>query len=205
MLPDLWTAQTDAPPTRSLEIASRFPQHPQPKPLGAFPTDLNGTEELQILCPPPGVAGFQTFFTGRVWTFGDTGSEFGCASMLEIALRSWGPDVNIGANGGIRTRTSRLGRPAGDRYPTFALVRPTSIEPVPPRWRRGMHPPHPGRTWTGVVHRPIDISSVVKDPALASWWAARDSNPMTPRGGDGVTARQRTIRSYRPFGDSARI
>jgi hypothetical protein len=32
MLPDLWTAQTNAPPTRSLEIASRFPQHPQPKP-----------------------------------------------------------------------------------------------------------------------------------------------------------------------------
>src|SRR5258708_19446489 len=32
MLPDLWTAQTDAPPTRSLEIALRFPQHPQPKP-----------------------------------------------------------------------------------------------------------------------------------------------------------------------------
>ena len=32
MLPDLWTAQTDAPTTRSLEIASRFPHHPQPKP-----------------------------------------------------------------------------------------------------------------------------------------------------------------------------
>ena len=32
MLPDLWTAPTDAPPTRSLEIAPRFPQHPQPKP-----------------------------------------------------------------------------------------------------------------------------------------------------------------------------
>jgi hypothetical protein len=32
MLPDLWTAQTDAPPTRSLEIAPRFPRHPQPKP-----------------------------------------------------------------------------------------------------------------------------------------------------------------------------
>ena len=70
MLPDLWRAQTDAPPTRSLEIASRFPQHPQPKPK-VFLTDLNGTEELQILCPPLGVAGFQTFFTGRVWTFGD--------------------------------------------------------------------------------------------------------------------------------------
>ena len=25
MLPDLWTAQTDAPPTRSLEIASAIP------------------------------------------------------------------------------------------------------------------------------------------------------------------------------------
>ena len=32
MLPDLWTAQTDAPPTRSLEIAPRSLQHPQPKP-----------------------------------------------------------------------------------------------------------------------------------------------------------------------------
>src|SRR5260370_24433735 len=32
MLPDLWTAQTDAPPTKSLEIALRFPQHPPPKP-----------------------------------------------------------------------------------------------------------------------------------------------------------------------------
>src|SRR5262249_33864370 len=26
------------------------------------------------------------------------------------------------------------------------MVRPTGIEPVPPRWRRGMLPPHPGRT-----------------------------------------------------------
>jgi hypothetical protein len=32
--------------------------------------------------------------------------------------------ISVGANGGIRTRTSRLGRPAGNRYPTFALVRP---------------------------------------------------------------------------------
>ena len=47
--------------------------------------------------------------------------------------------ISSGANGGIRTRTSRLGRPAGSRYPTFALVRPTGIEPVSPRWRRGMH------------------------------------------------------------------
>ena len=47
--------------------------------------------------------------------------------------------------------------------------------------------------------------SVVKDPALASWWAARDSNPIAPLGENGVTTRQRAIRSYRPFGDSARI
>ena len=32
--------------------------------------------------------------------------------------------ISVGANGGTRTRTSRLGRPAGNRYPTFALVRP---------------------------------------------------------------------------------
>jgi len=70
MLPDLWTAQTDAPPTRSLEIAPRFPQHPRPNP-SHLQTDLNETENLQILCPPPGVAGFETFLSGRVWTFGD--------------------------------------------------------------------------------------------------------------------------------------
>ena len=72
MLPDLWTAPTDAPTTRSLEIAPRFPQHPQPIPSD-LQTDLNETENLQILCPPPAVAGFETFgLSGRVWTFGDT-------------------------------------------------------------------------------------------------------------------------------------
>ena len=71
-----------------------------------------------------------------------------------------------GANDGIRTRTSRLGRPVGNRYPTFALDRPTGIEPVPPRWQRGMLPPHPGRTWTGVAHRPIDIRQFSKTPLL---------------------------------------
>jgi hypothetical protein len=70
MLTDLWTAQTDAPTTRSLEIAPRFPQHPQPNPSD-LQTDLNETENLQILCPPPAVAGFETFLSGRVWTFGD--------------------------------------------------------------------------------------------------------------------------------------
>ena len=71
MLTDLWTAPTNAPPTRSLEIAPRFPQHPQPIPHAPH-THLNETENLQILCPPLGVAGFQTFPTGRIWPFGDT-------------------------------------------------------------------------------------------------------------------------------------
>ena len=65
--------------------------------------------------------------------------------------------ISSGANDGIRTRTSRLGRPVGDRYPTFALVRLRVSNP---------HPPHPGRTWTGAAHRPIDIVSIFKDPTL---------------------------------------
>jgi len=69
----------------------------------------------------------------------------------------------------------------------------------------GCIPPHPGRTWTGVVHRPIAIRQFSKTPLLRAWWAARDSNPIAPLGENGVTARQRTIRSYRPFGNSARI
>ena len=112
--------------------------------------------------------------------------------------------ISSGANDGIRTRTSRLGRPVGDRYPTFALVRPTGIEPVPPRWQRGMHPPHPGRTVDRCRSPAHRDPSVFKDPARQSWWAARDSNPSAPLGENGVTARQRTIRSYRPNGDSAR-
>jgi hypothetical protein len=56
---------------------------------------------------------------------------------------------------------------------------------------------------TQAEHGPVSITgpsipSVFKDPALSSWWAARDSNPITPIGENGVTARQRTIRSYRP-------
>ena len=56
---------------------------------------------------------------------------------------------------------------------------------------------------TQAEHRPVTFTghrcpSVVKDPALASWWAARDSNPNAPIWENGVTARQRTIRSYRP-------
>jgi hypothetical protein len=46
----------------------------------------------------------------------------------------------------------------------------------------GCIPPHPGRTWTGVVHRPIAIRQLSKTPLLRAWWAARDSNPIAPWG-----------------------
>jgi hypothetical protein len=73
--------------------------------------------------------------------------------------------ISSGANDGIRTRTSRLGRPVGDRYPTFASgsahgyrTRPSTLCNV------GCTPPHSGRTRTGVVHRPIDIRQLSKTP-----------------------------------------
>jgi hypothetical protein len=87
-----------------------------------------------------------------------------------------------GANDGIRTRTSRLGRPVGDRYPTFAL----EDGPV-------------------LLTGPSTSFQFSKTPLMTSWWAARDSNPSAPLGENGFTARQRTIRPYRPYGDSARI
>jgi len=102
MLPDLWTAPTDAPPTRSLEIATRFPQHPQPKPKIAQ-TDLYPTEELLILCPPPGVAGFETFLTGRIWTFGDivakardpSWSDRCCSPAMALVIRARGKRPSV--------------------------------------------------------------------------------------------------------------
>jgi hypothetical protein len=50
----------------------------------------------------------------------------------------------------------------------------------------GCIPPHPGRTWTGVVHRPIAIRQLSKTPLLRAWWAARDSNPIAPLGRTGL-------------------
>lgn len=84
---------------------------------------------------------------------------------------------------GFEPAPQGLEGPQANRYPTFALVRPTGIEPVPPRWQRGMLPAHPGRTWTGVVHRPIDFCHLSKTPLVASssyrpyWRQRQDSNP----------------------------
>jgi len=46
---------------------------------------------------------------------------------------------------------------------------------------------------------PSTVRQLSKTPLLRAWWAARDSNPTAPLGENRVTARQRTIRSYRPM------
>ena len=114
------------------------------------------------------------------------------AASANCATSRWS-----GANGGIRTRTSRLGRPAGNRYPTFALVRPTGIEPVPPRWQRGMH------LHTQAEHGPVSLtgpstSVSCQRPRSFELVGGKGIEPNRPLGENGVTARQRTIRSYRP-------
>src|ERR1051326_8095160 len=74
--------------------------------------------------------------------------------------------ISVGANDRIRTDTSRLGRPAGSRYPTFALVRPTGIEPVPPRWRHGMLL-HTQAEHGSAVRRSTDILQLSKTPLVS--------------------------------------
>ena len=102
---------------------------------------------------------------------------------LPIAPRA---DDGSGANGGIRTRTARLGRPAGNRYPTFALVRPTGIEPVPPRRQRGMH------LHTQAEHGPVSPTgpSTVRQLSKTPLFRARHHVPFR-------TSRRRTELSRR--------
>src|SRR5688500_4713631 len=71
------------------------------------------------------------------------------------------PFVRTRARNG-RRRSRREATPAAGPggISSFAARRPPE--------KRGVHPAHPGRTWTGIAHRPIDSPSVVKDPALAS-------------------------------------
>jgi hypothetical protein len=144
-------------------------------------------------------------------------SEFGRSSSIAIAPRSRGQDDG-------HTRT------AGFRYIRSALERMTGFEPVP----QGLEGPRatvtPHSLWFGlrvsnpsrhagnvecILHTQAEHGPVLltgpstsfqfsKTPLMTSWWAARDSNPSAPLGENGVTARQRTIRSYRPYGDSAR-
>ena len=93
----------------------------------------------------------------------------------------------VGANGGTRTRTSRLGRPAGNRYPTFALVRPlVSIVD------------------TLTEHGPVAFTGPgtpvsCQRPRSCELVGGKGFEPNRSRGENGFTARQRTIRSYRPI------
>ena len=62
------------------------------------------------------------------------------ARHAALTLQRGMKDANSGANDGIRTRTSRLGRPVGDRYPTFALVWHCQLSKNP--LRRAVEQPH---------------------------------------------------------------
>ena len=114
----------------------------------------------------------------------------------------------IGPSGWTRTTTSRVKGPECCVDTTEGLERMTGFEPVP----QGLEGPWatvtPHSLWFGLWHRPTRPSklatwdasstprpnmdrcrspahrqpSVVKDPALSSWWAARDSNPIAPSG-----------------------
>ena len=113
-----------------------------------------------------------------------------------------------GANGGIRTRTSRLGRPAGDRYPTFASgsaygnqTRPSALA-----------------TRDAVLHTQAETvdrcrspahrdASVFKDPALASLVGGKGFEPNCSLGRTGLrpvsgpsarTARLATAPGFEP-------
>ena len=121
-------------------------------------------------------------------------------------LTPWRP----GASGRIRTGVIGLearGPPAGRHS---RLVRPTGIEPVPPRWQRGM------RFYTQAEHgpahrRPRTSLQLSKNPLTSSWWAARDSNPSAPFGRTGLrpvsgpsarTARLATAPGFEPGPES---
>ena len=108
--------------------------------------------------------------------------------------------ISVGANDRIRTDTARLGRPAGSRYPTFALlVRPTGFAPVLPRWRRGVLLPHPGRTAAGVAAGLLTSFSCQRARSFRTdWWAAWESNPVVLVEEAGLQPARGPSASYRP-------
>ena len=89
------------------------------------------------------------------------------------------PHIRIGSAYGYRTRPSAL------------ATRDASSTPRPNVDR-----------YRSPAHR---LLSVVKDPALASWWAARDSNPIAPLGRTGLRPVSGPSTRTARVGDSARI
>jgi hypothetical protein len=87
------------------------------------------------------------------------------------------PHIRSGSAYGYRTRPSAL------------ATRDAASTPRPNTDRRCRSMRHP---------------SVVKDPALSSLVGGKGFEPNCSRWENGVTGRQRTIRTYRPIGDSAR-
>jgi hypothetical protein len=117
-----------------------------------------------------------------------------------------------GANGGIRTRTSRLGRPAGDRYPTLA-----SGSAYGYRTRPSALATRDAFLHTQAERGPVSLTgpsrsvSFQRPRSLRAWWAARDSNPIAPQGRTGLrpvsgpsarTTRGGCCFTYRPYSET---
>jgi hypothetical protein len=118
-----------------------------------------------------------------------------------LPLSPW----RLGASGRIRTGRHRVGGPRSYRWTTLAWF---GLRVSNPSLHAGdvecnLH--------TQAEHGPVSFtgprqSSVVKDPALSSWWAARDSNPIAPCGRTGLRPvsgpSARTARAWRQRQDS---
>jgi hypothetical protein len=106
--------------------------------------------------------------------------------------------ISTGASDRTQTGTSRLGRPVCALTPHSHLVRPTGLEPVPPRWRRGMLPPTPRPNRRRLF---ADVPTSFSCQRPCSFRAGGQQGIRTESAlaeDDGVTARQ-TIRSYCPL------
>lgn len=113
---------------------------------------------------------------------------------------------------GLEPAPQGLEGPQATVTPHSHLVRPTGIEPVPPRWQRGMHSSTPRPNVDRCRSPAHRDPSIFKDPALAST-AARtarlatapgfEPGPASFGGSDApVTPRCRRCFTSRPFSET---
>ena len=94
--------------------------------------------------------------------------------------------ISLERMAGFEPAPQGLEGPQATVTPHSHLVRPTGIEPAPPRWRRGMHSstPRPNVDRCGSpAHRD---PSVFKDPALASLVGGKGFEPRSLPGRTGL-------------------
>jgi hypothetical protein len=133
---------------------------------------------------------------------------------IELGLRPYRgrrlplPQISVGANDRIRTDTSRLGRPVGNRYPTFAFWFGLRVS------NPSLHDGAVGCCLhTQAEHGPVSFTGLSTSFSCqrprsfrTDWWAARDSNPSAPVGRTVLQAVGGPSAPYCPMcGDSARI